>query len=209
MLQKFIWSSGGALNNILQEASVLQQQQQQIHQDKMARRMQKGQNESSSTDSDKNKTRLSVSPSAKEKNRTLLEKSVITSPECQFSLQDLEDLDDDLQDYSDDEDDDDEDEEEEDEDEEEEEEEEDEEEEEEEEEDTEEEKGNHVQRVPDSKEHAKRKMFNASSHSPEKRKCLSVSVLPAHQENQDDEEKSSASIPPLVPLAEKKDLGKK
>ena len=131
---------------------------------------------------------------------------MITSPECQFSLQDLEDLDDDLQDYSDDEDE--EEEEEDDDEEDEDEEEEDDEEEEEEEEDTEDEKGN---RVHDGKEHAKRKMFSPTSHSPEKRKCLSVSVLPSQQQNRiEDEEKSaSATIPALVPLSDKKDLGKK
>ena len=87
MLQKFIWTSGGALSNILQEANSLQQQT----------RIKAKLDNTMSTTGDEG------SPmSAKEKNKSLLEKSVITSSECEFSIRDLDDLDDDLNEYSDD-----------------------------------------------------------------------------------------------------------
>ncbi len=127
VLQKFIWSSSGQLSNILQEASALQQQQHHLGHQQNQQCCRPSDSVSSSEadgDSANNPGALALSAvaslsavakAAKEgvqqqqlnsdikQGRTLLERSAVDAPECDFSIQDLEDLDD-LNDYSEDDD---------------------------------------------------------------------------------------------------------
>ena len=92
MLQKFIWTSGGTLSNILQEANAIEQR----------KLLQKQIDEGTSSDEESE----TITMSAKQKNKNLLEKSVLTaSSECEYSLPSVDDdLDDDInEEYTDDE----------------------------------------------------------------------------------------------------------
>ncbi len=91
VLQKFIWTSGGHLSNILQEANALQQQHQQQQRERQQQQQccpKTSKTESvCSSEDDQRPPRVKDTNSSNAK--TLLERSDINAPECEFSLQDL------------------------------------------------------------------------------------------------------------------------